>query len=424
MDKDKPTTVAMTDSEARRKGFSIAVVVMILFGFSALTTRPPLSRNALIVFGLLSFMLAALYAWGTPRFVRAPEERGTAELIPVALVGAALLLAISVTVWGRIQFYFLLFVLIGYALLVYYFDKRIWSLLFLVGMVLFSCLCYGIIGGWDTALTELVDDIPWLALMVTLAEGAIHRMEQRDRSADMAVELKVAHQQLQEYALQAEELAITRERARLAHEIHDTVGHTLTALDVQLELLARLSAEKTGMRQEATEKARSLVKTGLTDVRRAVQALQPIALENFSVSEAIADLVKAFEDRSSAALDYQVQGEVVALSPEIALLLYRAAQESLTNIQRHAPDAKRVSLCLVYGIDEVTFSAENDGAQSVAQANGSETGHGLAGLRQRAEIMGGEFQAESDEVGGSFFVQVRLHHDLSRSGHGALSQKS
>ncbi len=422
MNKEMPTTITMSDHEARRKGISVAIVIMILFVFSALTVRPPLSRGTVITYGLLSLALAALYLLGTPRITRISEQKGMVSMLPVTALGAFLLLAISLTVWGRVQIYFLIFVLIGYTLPIYFFEKRIWSIIFLLAMLLLSWLCYGILGGWETAGAELLDDVPWLALIISLAEGTIHRIEQRDRSAALATELKEAHRQLQAYARQTEELTITRERARLAHEIHDTVGHTLTALDVQLELLTRLPADHTEMRIQATEKAHSLVKAGLTDVRRAVQALQPLALENFLLSEAIADLVAAFEERSSISLDYRVEGSSVSLPSNVALLLYRAAQESLTNIQRHAPNAEQATLRLIYSPDDVIFLAENDGVLPEMVGKSCD-GRGLSGLRQRIETMGGEFQTEMDKEG-RFLMQICLHHAGSRPSHGIMTVKS
>ncbi len=306
MNKSTPTAIQISTREAQHKGWGVAVIIMVLFGFIALTVQPPLSRPSLTVYTLLSLALAVLYAWGTPRYVRYPEKYGMISVLPVAVLGAGLLLGIALTLWGRVQLYFLLFVLIGYALLVYYSKKRYWPLLFLAGMIVFSWLCYGFVGGWETAIAELLGDLPWLALMITLAEAGVHRLEQQDRTAAIAAELAEAHQQIKEYAAQVEELAITRERARLAHEIHDTVGHTLTALDVQLELLVRLPPGQSELRQQIAEKSRALVKGGLADVRRAVQALQPVALETFSLHEAIAGLVADFDERMQISAVYQV----------------------------------------------------------------------------------------------------------------------
>ncbi len=152
----------------------------------------------------------------------------------------------------------------------------------------------------------------------------------------LLAELQTANTQLQQYAARIEELAVADERNRIAREIHDTLGHALTALDVQLELLVRLPPQQADQRQHAAESARGLVKQGLADVRRAVQALRPVALEAFSLPEAITALVQEVKRTTGVEVAWQVQGAGVALPPRLALPLYRAAQESLTNVRRHA----------------------------------------------------------------------------------------
>ena len=398
MNKRTPTAIQLSTREAQRKGMGVAVVIMVLFGFIAITVQPPLSLPSLISYALLSLALAILYALGTPRYVRYPEKYGMASILPVAILGAGLLLGISLTLWGRVQLYFLLFILIGYALLVYYSKKRYGSLLFLVGMIIFSWLCYGFVGNWETARVELLDDLPWLALMITLAETVVHRMEQQERTAAIAVELGDAHQQLKVYASQIEELAVTGERARLASEIHDSVGHTLTALDVQMELLVRTPFEQSDQRQRLAEGALAMVKTGLTDLRQAVQALRPAALETFSLTEAIDGLVTEFRQMTNTSVQWQVDGDIVPLSAQSVLALYRAAQEALTNIQRHAPAAAQVEIQLAFTPEVVILAVSNNGISGVSGIT-SGAGFGLRGLRERAAVLGGTFQARPDGRG-------------------------
>jgi len=406
------------DREAR-EGIGTGIAFVVLFVLHVLILRPQLPRTTLLLYALLTLALAGLYVVsGLFQVTQQIARAGTPALLPVFLLGNGLILATALILWGRTQLYFGLFVLNGYGALVHYTGKRRWALAFAGGMVAFAWLIYALLRGWQAAGPALSGDLPWYGLIIALAEIVARQREHREQVEVMAAELTEAHRQLQDYTAQAEELAITRERARLAHEIHDSVGHTLTALDVQLELLARLPPGRTEQRQQVAEQARALVKEGLTDVRRAVQALRPAALETFSLPEAIAGLVADFEGATHIPTAWQVEGEARPLPPRLALPLFRAAQEALTNVRRHAPAAQQVTLQLRYGPEAVTLSVENDGVRlsppPVPPKPGGEGGegavsggHGLRGLRERAQALGGAFNAGPDEAG-SFRVEMSL----------------
>jgi signal transduction histidine kinase len=286
---------------------------------------------------------------------------------------------------------------------------RRWMLAVCALLVVTLAASYGLRGGLEAALLAGIGYLTGIVFVVFVTQVAVHEREARAEVERLAAELAEANRRLREYAAQAEELATTRERARLAHEIHDSVGHTLTALDVQLELLARLPPGQTGQRQQVAEQSRTLVKEGLADVRRAVQALRPAALETFSLPEAIAGLVAGFEQTAQIRATWQVEGKVLPLPPRLAVPLYRAAQEALTNVRRHAPSAQQVTLQLHYGPEAVTLSVENDGPQTseISKDLGGLGRHGLRGLRERAESLGGAFSAGPDEAGG-FRLEMRL----------------
>jgi signal transduction histidine kinase len=268
-------------------------------------------------------------------------------------------------------------------------------------MVAFAWLAYALQRGWLAAGPALLDDLPWYGLTFALAEIMARQREHREQVEALAAEIAAANRQLQDYAAQAEELAITRERARLASELHDSVGHTLTALDVQLELLVRLPPGQSEQRQRIAEQARALVKEGLADLRRAVQALRPAALETFSLPEAIAALVTAFEQATHLPTAWQVVGETHPSPSRLALPLYRAAQEALTNVQRHA-EARQVWLMLHGDGEAITLQVRDDGRGLPPDAE--QFGFGLRGLRERASQLGGELRLESGPGGGTRLV--------------------
>ena len=380
-----------------REGIGTGIAFLLLFALHVLILRPALPRSTTVAYALLSLALAGVYvATGLLQVTERVADSGTRALLPAFLLGNGLILAIALTLWGRTLLYFCLFALNGYSALVHYTGKRHWALAFAAGTVALAWLAYAAQEGWSAAWPALLGDLPWYGLTFALAETVTRQREHREQVEAMATDLVRANTLLQDYALQAEELAVTRERARLAHEIHDSVGHTLTALDVQLELLARLPIQKTEQRQQVAEQARALVKKGLADVRRAVEALAPAALESFSLPEAIGTLVTDFENTTAVHTEWSVHGEVFPLPSVLAVPLYRAAQEALTNVQRHAPSAERVRVDLQYCPGAVTLCVVNDhaddhSAPADAEAPGGQ--HGLQGLRERAEQLGGSFNA-------------------------------
>lgn len=283
---------------------------------------------------------------------------------------------------------------------------------FLVCSAILAALmaAYALMGGWETAVSVGLGYLAGIIFVVSSTRLTVREREARAEVERLAAQLSEANRRLQEYTVRAEELATTRERARLAREIHDTLGHTLTALDVQLELLARLPAGQAEPRRRASEQARTLVKDGLADLRLAVQALGPAALETLSLSEAIGALAANFERATHIPTAWQVSGRERPLPARCALPLYRAAQEALTNIQRHAPTVPGVTLSLHYAAESATLTVENARPVSpppTGETEGRPDGHGLRGLGERAEMLGGAFHAGPDAAGG-FRVEMRL----------------
>ncbi|RME42610.1 MAG: hypothetical protein D6791_17325, partial [Chloroflexi bacterium] len=202
--------------------------------------------------------------------------------------------------------------------------RQAWAVDALIMLTLVSV--YGWLGGWQVALQVGAGYLAALLFVVYITQVAVRERLARAEVQRLADELQVANRKLLAYADQAEELAITRERVRLAHELHDTVGHTLTALDVQLALLFALPPGETVQRRQAAQNARELVKDGLADMRRAVAALRPAALETFSLPVAVEGLVMQFAHITGVTPQQRIEGDERSLDPRLALPLYRTVQ--------------------------------------------------------------------------------------------------
>lgn len=187
--------------------------------------------------------------------------------------------------------------------------------------------------------------------------------------------------------------AALAERSRIAREIHDVLAHSLAALTVQLEAADALLAQgRTERAHGYVVKARGIAREGMIETRRAITALRedlpplPALLES---------LVENYRADMGANATATVRGEPRPLSAETALTVYRTAQESLTNIRKHAPGAT-VQVTLAFDAAETRLSVVNGpGRDGPSPLAGSGGGYGLAGLRERAELASGTLTAQT-----------------------------
>jgi signal transduction histidine kinase len=194
------------------------------------------------------------------------------------------------------------------------------------------------------------------------------------------------------------------ERARIAREIHDVLAHSLAALSLQLDVAdAMLESGKPEPAHTSVKRASQLAKEGIAETRRAVDALRGGTLP---LPQLLETLAEGYRLDTGANATVQVTGEPTEPPADVALTLYRTAQEAITNIRKHAPGAV-VDIGCAYAESEVTLSVGNGAAPSgerpLAQAGG---GYGLIGLRERTELAGGSFTAGPD--GDGWKVEVRI----------------
>lgn len=173
------------------------------------------------------------------------------------------------------------------------------------------------------------------------------------------------------------------ERRRIARELHDEIGQTLTGLVLRTETIARrappeLRDELEGMREAA--------RRGAEDVRTIARRLRPGALDELGLRSALVALSASVVEQSALDVERSLDGEL-DLSPDQELVIYRVAQEGLTNVVRHA-SASRVQLLLRGDADGVSLIVRDDGIGLPADAEADPTG--IRGMRERALLIGGE----------------------------------
>jgi two-component system sensor histidine kinase UhpB len=187
------------------------------------------------------------------------------------------------------------------------------------------------------------------------------------------------------------------ERRRIARELHDEVGQSLTALILQLERVSRAVAEPAS---RDLADAREAARSSLEDIRAIAQRLRPEALDDLGLVSALSTLSKRMSDRAAIRIEPRLDGRLPPLAPDAELVIYRVAQESLTNVVRHS-DASEAVLSLSCEPDRLLLSVVDDGRG----VNGARPGAGIQGMRERALMVGGELSVRSRAQRGT---EVRL----------------
>jgi two-component system sensor histidine kinase UhpB len=196
-------------------------------------------------------------------------------------------------------------------------------------------------------------------------------------------------------ALQAQEA----ERLRIARGLHDEVGQVLTGVLLQLDSLAIAG----GGRERDIAETKQAVRGALEEVRRIARELRPEMLEQLGLVSALTELSRRFAEQSGVQVRPSFGEGLPRLSDASELAVYRVAQESLTNVARHA-GASAVDISLEPGVDSVVLRVSDDG-RGIAE-NADVNGHGgLRGMRERALLVGGALAVKPASGGGT---EVRL----------------
>ena len=172
------------------------------------------------------------------------------------------------------------------------------------------------------------------------------------------------------------------ERRRIARELHDEVGQTLTGVMLQVEGLATAIPDDLS---EQLEELRETARHGTEEVRRIARRLRPEALEDLGLQSALAALATAFDEQAHIRVNRHLQAPRVPLSEEQELVIYRVAQEAMTNVARHA-EANTVDLRLERSDNRIVLTVRDDGRGLPTAAQASS--HGIRGMRERAMLIG------------------------------------
>ncbi len=211
--------------------------------------------------------------------------------------------------------------------------------------------------------------------------------EQRQR-------LTEANNRLAQHASTVEQLTISRERNRLARELHDVLAHTLSGVAVELEGLRAMLGRDPGQANALLNNSLQAIREGLTETRRALQELRAKPLEDLGLAIAIKSLAESVEERAGSRIEVAVDGRLGDLSPAVEQSIYRIAQEALTNIADHA-QANNVQVLLKRNGGQIELIIADDGCGFDPDVPDEANQYGLRGMRERAEMIGGNLSVES-----------------------------
>ncbi|MDD9269407.1 sensor histidine kinase [Paenibacillus sp. GCM10023248] len=229
----------------------------------------------------------------------------------------------------------------------------------------------------------------------------------RKETVQLYEQLKQSHERLQIYALKAEELAAARERVRIARDIHDTVGHKLTALLVQMQVARKLNQADPPRSEQAYLMCEELVRSSLQELRLSVRAIRDEPVQSTSFEERLRVLAEEFTQFANVHTVLEVEGEPVTLPADLQLTAYRIVQESLTNAQKHG-QAKHAYIMLTYSEAAFTLCIRNDGELP----HELKPGFGLMNLQERVREWHGDVHFRTDQRTG-FTVEVQFPYSVT-----------
>jgi two-component system sensor histidine kinase UhpB len=196
------------------------------------------------------------------------------------------------------------------------------------------------------------------------------------------------------------------ERLRIARELHDEVGQALTGVLLGLGVVAKQAPS--GLAEEL-RRVQELARGSLEDVRRIALALRPEALDDLGLMNALLGLCSRVEQQGHVRVRRKLAGDLPPCSPEVELVLYRVAQEALTNALRHS-HASELTVSLSEKDGDVVLAVSDNGCGF----SGSPSGGGLPGMRERALLVGADLQLNSIEDKGVEVTLAAAPHGIGR----------
>ncbi len=237
-------------------------------------------------------------------------------------------------------------------------------------------------------MLSLINIFVFIFYMVILV---LAQTSEKERIILLNRELKKANEKLEEYASESARMAETRERNRLAREIHDTLGHSLTGIITGIEACIMLMDIAPEATKEQLRAIAEVARTGIIDVRHSVKALHPDALETMDLEEALYKLIDSSTRSTGVKITSNIDADLSHLDQDEEDVIYRVVQESITNAIRHGK-ASEIRIEISRREDDLSISIADNGVG----CSDVSPGFGLHHMKERLEMLGGTLEYSGD----------------------------
>ncbi|MEY8332757.1 sensor histidine kinase [Lachnospiraceae bacterium 47-T17] len=218
------------------------------------------------------------------------------------------------------------------------------------------------------------------------------QMDEKDEINSLNEQLRAANTELENFAAESEKLAQTRERNRLAREIHDTLGHTLTGIIAGIDAAMAVADVSPETLKRYLSLVSDVARQGMTDVRRSVNELRPDALEQGDLLSAIHKMISQMGAASKVDITLDNRAGRLSFGEDEEKIIYRIIQESITNSIRHGKaDTVRIRMTREYNLVTITIRDDGIGASDI------EMGFGLTHMKERLDMLGGKIHVDGSD---------------------------
>lgn len=293
-------------------------------------------------------------------------------------------------------YYFIIVITAGLLL------KKRAALIVNLSILIISIIKYGrlILQGFNYAsLSYAIFYILSFIILIIIMHYSKHLFEERTRINELYGKLTDMYKELQNKNERIQELTKYEERNRIAREIHDSLGHGLTGLIMQMEVAQMLIDKDKEKAKEQLKNCRQMAKNSMADIRKSVMALKPGHLDKLPLIQSIGQLIDENNLKlPSTRISLYIKGKIYKVTPIFNLAIYRAVQECITNAIRHG-QATGIDIIMDYQPNEFLLQVKDNGKGSVL----IKEGYGLSGMRDRIREIGGTLEYRTED---SFEVNI------------------